>query len=537
MTGRSVFVTGAYGLLGSWLAKALLDQGAQVTVLKRDSVVRSALAIEGTEDRVNVVHGDLLDADLMDRAIAEYQVDLVFHLAAQTLVGVAHQSPVPTFETNIRGTWTLLEACRRGGNAQVVVAASDKAYGIHEELPYREDFALRPRYPYDVSKAATDLISRSYWHTFGLPVAVTRFANLYGGGDLNMSRLVPESVAAALQNRAPVIRSDGTLERDFIYVEDAVDAYLAIAGLLDAGEGAGEAYNAGSGRPHSVLDVVSTVCRVAGADVTPDIRGTGVPAGEIPLLALVAAAGLVAHGDLEDSLAPLDQASGDLRLDGEALLAQGEGAEQLGLDHLLAGHEVAQVDVEQQVRRQRHAAIAHDVEEGVAGEAIERPHAEGRVRRACEQRGEQVVQVRRLVLQVGVEDGGEAPPGVGQARAHGRSLSAVAVVLQQPHGIGPLTTVQELAGAVGGPVVDDHELEVHRELGGQDRLQRLLHRRRFVVDGDDDRQAGRAHDGGSTAASGRAERSRSDTTRSSPAGHSMATAGSSWAKPRSASGS
>jgi CDP-glucose 4,6-dehydratase len=282
LTSRSVFVTGAYGLLGSWLVKALVDAGAVVTVLRRDSVVRSALTIEGTEERVNVVHGDLLDSELVERCISEYDVELVFHLAAQTLVGVAHRSPIPTFETNIRGTWTLLEACRRVGGTKVVVAASDKAYGVHDELPYREDFALRPRYPYDVSKAATDLISQSYWHTYGLPVSVTRFANLYGGGDLNMSRLVPESVAAALQSRAPVIRSDGTLERDFIYVEDAVEAYLAIARLLEAGEGGGEAFNAGSGRPHSVLEVVSTVCRVAGSDVEPDIRGSGVPPGEIP---------------------------------------------------------------------------------------------------------------------------------------------------------------------------------------------------------------------------------------------------------------
>jgi CDP-glucose 4,6-dehydratase len=278
---KSVFVTGAYGLLGSWLVKALLERDAEVTVLKRDVDLRSPLTIEGTEERVNVVRGDILDAGLMERVLGDYEVDTVFHLAAQTLVGVAHKSPVPTFEVNIRGTWTLLDACRRLDTAQVVVAASDKAYGIHDELPYREDFALRPRFPYDVSKAATDMIAQSYFHTYGLNVAVTRFANLYGGGDLNLSRLIPESVAAALQGRRPVIRSDGTLERDFIYVEDAVDAYLAIAGLLEDGRGAGEAFNAGSGRPHSVLDVVSTVCKVAGAPFEPDVRGEGVPDGEI----------------------------------------------------------------------------------------------------------------------------------------------------------------------------------------------------------------------------------------------------------------
>ena len=281
MGGRSVFVTGAYGLLGSWLVKALIEQGARTTVLKRDAVVRSALVVEGIERTVNVVHGDICDADLIERAVGEYEVDTVFHLAAQTIVGIANTAPLSTFETNIRGTWTVLEACRHLGVRRIVVAASDKAYGIHDELPYREDFPLQPRYPYDVSKAATDMIARSYWHTFGLPVAVTRFANLYGGGDLNLSRLVPEAALAAIEGRRPVIRSDGTLQRDFLYVEDAVDAYLAICGLLDEGVGAGEAFNAGGDEPHSVLEVVELMCRVAGTGVEPDVRGTGTPPGEI----------------------------------------------------------------------------------------------------------------------------------------------------------------------------------------------------------------------------------------------------------------
>jgi CDP-glucose 4,6-dehydratase len=281
LRGRSVFVTGAYGLLGSWLVKSLVEQGARTTVLKRDAVVRSALVVEGTERRVNVVHGDICDADLIERAVGEYEVDTVFHLAAQTIVGIANTAPLSTFETNIRGTWTVLEACRHLGVQRVVVAASDKAYGIHERLPYQEDFPLRPLYPYDVSKAATDMIARSYWHTFGLPVAVTRFANLFGGGDLNLSRLVPEAALAAIEGRRPVIRSDGTLERDFLYVEDAVAAYLAICRLLDEGTGAGEAFNAGGDEPHSVLEVVEMMCRVAGTGVEPDVRGTGTPPGEI----------------------------------------------------------------------------------------------------------------------------------------------------------------------------------------------------------------------------------------------------------------
>jgi CDP-glucose 4,6-dehydratase len=205
----------------------------------------------------------------------------VFHLAAQTIVGTANRSPVSTFETNIRGTWTLLEACRLRGVGRVVVAASDKAYGAHDELPYREDCALQPRYPYDVSKAATDMIARSYWHTFELPVAVTRFANLYGGGDLNLSRLVPECALTAIEGRRPVIRSDGSLERDFLYVDDAVEAYLAIWALLGDGRGAGEAFNAGGDRPHSVLEVVELTCKIAGTGMEPDVRGAGAPPGEI----------------------------------------------------------------------------------------------------------------------------------------------------------------------------------------------------------------------------------------------------------------
>jgi CDP-glucose 4,6-dehydratase len=283
LSDRPVFVTGGYGLLGSWLVGALVDAGARVVLLQRDLVRGSALVLAGLEARCDVVRGDLLDPGLLERVLGEYEIRTVFHLAAQTIVGTAHRSPVPTFEANVRGTWLLLEACRRVGVGEVVVAASDKAYGPHDELPYREDFALQPRFPYDASKAAADLIARSYFHTYGLPVATTRFANLYGGGDLNGSRLVPEAVNAALAARRPVIRSDGSPERDFLYVEDAVAAYLAIWRALAGGgaAAAGEAFNAGGGEPHSVADVVSLVCRLAGTDVEPDIRGVGTPDGEI----------------------------------------------------------------------------------------------------------------------------------------------------------------------------------------------------------------------------------------------------------------
>lgn len=281
MNGRSVLVTGGYGLLGSWIIKALLEQRAVVVTIRRDSATDSALRRMGLEQRVNVVYGDICTDGLVARALGEYEVDTVFHLAAQTIVPTANHGPSSTFETNIRGTWLLLEACRMHGAERVVVASSDKAYGPHRELPYREDFALQPVYPYDVSKAATDLLARSYWHTFKLPVAVTRFANLYGGGDTNRSRLVPEAVSAALAGRSPVVRSDGSPERDFLYVEDAVAAYLAICEALGRGEGRGEAFNAGGGRPHRVLDVVELICRLAGTGVAPEIRGAGTPPGEI----------------------------------------------------------------------------------------------------------------------------------------------------------------------------------------------------------------------------------------------------------------
>jgi CDP-glucose 4,6-dehydratase len=282
---RSVLVTGAYGLLGSWVVRALLERGDRVVALQRDRTPRSGLVLDEPEGALDVVHGDLNDPNLVARALGEYEVDTVVHLAAQTIVGTANRSPVPTFEANVRGTWTLLEACRLHGAARVLVASSDKAYGASPVLPYREEHPLAARYPYDVSKAAADAIARSYWHAFGLPVVVTRCANLYGGGDLNRSRLIPEAIAAALAGRAPVIRSDGSPERDFLYVEDAAEACLALLDALDApaapGSAHGEAFNAGGGAPHAVRDVVARICAVAGSDVEPDVRGAGTPAGEI----------------------------------------------------------------------------------------------------------------------------------------------------------------------------------------------------------------------------------------------------------------
>ncbi len=279
--GRTALVTGAYGLLGGWLVRALLDEQVRVVAIRRDEPTCSALEMLGLAGRVNVVHGDICDPELIARALNEYEVDGVFHLAAQTLVPTANRGPLSTFETNIRGTWLVLEASRLHGAASVIVASSDKAYGGQTQLPYTEELALAPTFPYDVSKAAADLLARSYWHTFALPVAVTRFANLYGGGDTNRSRLVPEAIAAALAGRAPVIRSDGSPERDFLYVEDAAAAYIAIWRAMLAGSGIGEAFNAGSGAPRRVGDVVALICRLAGSTVEPEIIGAGVPHAEI----------------------------------------------------------------------------------------------------------------------------------------------------------------------------------------------------------------------------------------------------------------
>jgi CDP-glucose 4,6-dehydratase len=281
LAGHSVLVTGAHGLLGSWLVKALLEHGANVVAIRRDEPAVTSLGLLGLERAVTIVPGDLCQEGLVARTLGEYEVDSVFHLAAQTLVGVANRSPLPTFETNVRGTWLLLEACRLHGAQRVIVASSDKAYGAQHELPYREEQPLLARYPYDVSKAAGDMLARSYWHTFRLPVAVTRCANLYGGADTNYSRLIPETVCAALAGRPAVIRSDGSPERDFLYVEDAARAYLAIWGALGGEAARGQAFNAGGGAPRRVGDVVGLISRLSGTSVELDIRGRGAPGGEI----------------------------------------------------------------------------------------------------------------------------------------------------------------------------------------------------------------------------------------------------------------
>jgi CDP-glucose 4,6-dehydratase len=271
---RPVFVTGATGLLGGWLVDALLARGAHVVGLVRDGIPRSRLVAERLIDRIDVVRGDVTDYFCVERALAEFEIECVFHLAAQTIVGIANRSPLSTFETNVRGTWNVLEASRRQPTVRrVIVASSDKAYGDQERLPYDESTPLQGRHPYDVSKSAADLIAQSYWTTFGLRTAVTRCGNLFGGGDLNWNRVVPGTIRSVLQGSPPVIRSNGRLVRDYLYVEDAVDAYLAVAeALAETDAVAGQGLNVSYGEPQSVIELVGRLLTIlARPDLVPTI--------------------------------------------------------------------------------------------------------------------------------------------------------------------------------------------------------------------------------------------------------------------------
>lgn len=280
---RRVFVTGASGLLGSALVDELLTRGADVTVLVRDFVPASRLLVDRLSARTNVVGGDLHDLALLVRAINEYEIDTVFHLGAQTIVGTASRSPISTFDSNIRGTWNLLEACRVNARLvrRVTVASSDKAYGAHEHLPYTEQTPLQGRFPYDVSKSCADLLALSYWHTYQTPVVVTRCGNLWGPGDLNYNRLIPGTIRSVLVDERPVIRSNGTFRRDYFFVRDAVEAYLTLAGRMAAQPIAGEAFNFGNERPYTVLEVVERILAFMGR---PDLRPVilNEASGEIP---------------------------------------------------------------------------------------------------------------------------------------------------------------------------------------------------------------------------------------------------------------
>jgi CDP-glucose 4,6-dehydratase len=276
-TPHTVLVTGATGLVGSWLCRRLLDDGAQVVALVRDWDPQSELIRSGDIQRCSVVSGCLEDHPTLVRAIAEHGIDTVFHLGAQAIVGTAFISPLATFEANIRGTYNLLEACRtqRDLVARVVVASSDKAYGPSEHLPYTEDMPLNGRHPYDVSKSCADLLARTYAESYGLNLAVARCGNIYGGGDLNWSRIVPGTIRAVLEGKPPVLRSDGSCLRDYIYVEDVVDAYLALAGAAARPEVRGEAFNFSPQHPLSVLQITRAVLAAMDrVDLQPVILGT-----------------------------------------------------------------------------------------------------------------------------------------------------------------------------------------------------------------------------------------------------------------------
>jgi CDP-glucose 4,6-dehydratase len=271
---RPTLVTGATGLVGGWLVRRLLAAGAEVVCLVRDWVPQSELVSSGMLEQVRSVRGDVRDQALLERVLGQYEITSVFHLAAQTIVPVANRNPVATFETNVGGTWALLEACRRSPLVgQVVVASSDKAYGDQEKLPYDESTPLRGRHPYDVSKSAADLISQSYAITYGLPVCVTRCGNFYGGGDLNWSRIVPGTIRSVLRGQRPVIRSDGRFVRDYFYVEDGAAAYTFMAEqLAQDPDLRGAALNFSNEQPMTVLEIVDRVLRVMGSDLQPEVR-------------------------------------------------------------------------------------------------------------------------------------------------------------------------------------------------------------------------------------------------------------------------
>ena len=263
---RPVLVTGATGLQGGWLTWALKASGAEAIVLIRDQVPQAELCRSGLIRQVRVVRGDVRNQKLLERVLGEYEVDTVFHLAAQTIVPIANRNPVSTFESNIQGAWSLFEACRRSPLVkQIVLASSDKAYGEHASLPYREDLPLRGRHPYDVSKSCADLVAQAYAATYGLPVAIARCGNLYGGGDLNWNRLIPGAIRSVLRQEPPVIRSDGSLTRDYFFVEDGAAAYLQLAECLAADRALmGEAFNFSNEHPMSVSEVVQRILKLMG---------------------------------------------------------------------------------------------------------------------------------------------------------------------------------------------------------------------------------------------------------------------------------
>lgn len=271
---RPALVTGATGLVGSRLVRRLVDQGADVTCLVRDWIPASELVRTGLIERVKTVRGDVRDQTLMERLLGEYEIDTVFHLAAQTIVGIANRNPVSTLDVNIAGTYTVLEACRRSPLVkQVVLASSDKAYGDQEDLPYDERTPLEGRHPYDVSKSCADLIAQAFARTFGLPVAITRCGNFYGGGDLNWNRIIPGTIRSVLRGLPPIIRSDGQYIRDYFFVEDGAAAYMVLAESLAADPSlAGEAFNFSNELQISVLELVERILKLMNSDLQPVVQ-------------------------------------------------------------------------------------------------------------------------------------------------------------------------------------------------------------------------------------------------------------------------
>lgn len=271
---RPTFVTGATGLLGSWLVRRLIELHADVICLVRDWVPQSELVRTRLIERVKVVRGDVRDHAVLERTLGEYEIDTVFHLAAQSIVGIANRNPISTFETNIGGTWTLLEATRRVPTVkQIVIASSDKAYGEHAQLPYDESMPLQGRHPYDVSKSCADLIAQTYAGTFDLPIVITRCGNFYGGGDLNWNRLVPGTIRSIVRGVPPIIRSDGNYIRDYFYVEDGAAAYILVAEKLNAmPELRGQAFNFSNENQVTVLQLVHRILALMGSKLQPDIR-------------------------------------------------------------------------------------------------------------------------------------------------------------------------------------------------------------------------------------------------------------------------
>jgi len=303
---RRVLVTGATGLLGGWLVRELVSGSADVVAIVRDSVPRTFLAEDGLLERITICRGDVCDASLVQRVVAEYEIETIFHLAAQTIVPIANRNPMSTFETNIAGTWIVLEAARLATTVgEVVVASSDKAYGHSDQLPYLEHYALQGRTPYDVSKSCADLIAQAYAHTWSLNVCVARCGNLVGGGDRNFNRLVPGVIRDVMSGRPPVLRSDGRPVRDYIYVEDAARAYLQLAEAMRSDSSLrGTAFNFSLESPVSALEVVEMILELMKSDLQPDIRST-------------------AHGELAEQF--LDASAAHARLGWHAQIPLREG--------------------------------------------------------------------------------------------------------------------------------------------------------------------------------------------------------------------